>query len=66
MVSSPLNFTISGVRGLGECIFLNDLRNCLCMHLVTWGSFHKAIIATVDLRYLQLILQLPALIFTVS
>ena len=29
----------------------------------SWGSFHKAILATVDLNYLRLILQLPALIF---
>ena len=28
------------------------------------GSFHKAILATIDLTYLRLILQLPALIFT--
>ena len=27
------------------------------------GSFHKAILATIDLTYLRLILQLPALIF---
>ena len=30
----------------------------------TWGSFHKAILATVDLSYLRLILRLSALIFT--
>ena len=29
-----------------------------------WGSFHKAILATIDLSYLQLILRLLALIFT--
>ena len=28
------------------------------------GSFHKAILATIDLSYLRLILRLPALIFT--
>ena len=28
------------------------------------GSFHKAVLATVDLRYLRLILRLPTLIFT--
>ena len=27
------------------------------------GSFHKAILATIDLNYLQLILRLPAVIF---
>ena len=32
--------------------------------LTFWGSFHKAILATVDLSYLRLILWLPALIFT--
>ena len=30
----------------------------------TWGLFHKVILATIDLSYLRLILQLPALIFT--
>ena len=30
----------------------------------SWASFHKAILATIDLSYLQLILRLPALIFT--
>ena len=28
------------------------------------GSFHKAILATIDLSYLRLIIRLPALIFT--
>ena len=32
--------------------------------LVAKGSFHKAILATIDLTYLRLILRLPALIFT--
>ena len=32
--------------------------------LNTWGSFHKVILATIDLSYLRLILRLPALIFT--
>ena len=33
-------------------------------HVSNWGSFHKAILATIDLSYLRLILRLPALIFT--
>ena len=32
--------------------------------MLSWGSFHKAILATVDLSYLRLILRLPALILT--
>ena len=31
---------------------------------MTWGSFHIAILVTIDLNYLRLILRLPALIFT--
>ena len=35
-----------------------------CTALLSRGSFHKAILATIDLSYLRLILRLPALIFT--
>ena len=34
------------------------------MMIMPWGSFHKAILATIDLSYLRLILRLLALIFT--
>ena len=36
---------------------------CYYFILLSRGSFHKAILATVDLSYLLLILRLPALIF---
>ena len=34
------------------------------VNIMSRGSFHKAILATIDLSYLWLILWLPALIFT--
>ena len=39
-------------------------KSVLVAVLLPWGSFQKAIFATIDLTYLWLILRLPALIFT--
>ena len=42
---------------------LGQQRQCPSLEGQSRGSFHKAILATIDLSYLWLILQLPVLIF---
>ena len=41
-----------------------QVRQTISVKSVTWGSFHKAILATINLSYLWLIIRLPALIST--
>ena len=50
--------------GGGSVLVWARIRRDGCTALLSRGSFHKAIVATIDLNYLRLILRLPALIFT--